>query len=94
MCPALALSAVLDARFKQLKFLEDTKKSAVIDALKSNVEILAEDHDYTSQQQVENEAISSSTMDSFDSPVAKRYKTSALDILLGPEESQETFTMS
>ena len=87
LCPVLALSAVLDARFKQLKFLEDTKKSAVIDALKSNVEILAEGHDCTSQQQVENEATSSSTMDSFDPPVAKRSKASALDILLGPEES-------
>ena len=68
LCPVLALSAVLDARFKQLKLLEDTKKITVIAALKSNVEILAEDHHCTSQQQVKNEAISSSTMDSFDPP--------------------------
>ena len=41
LCPILALSAILDARFKQLKFL-DIQKSAIIDALKSNLEIVLE----------------------------------------------------
>ena len=42
LCPVLALSAILDARFKQLKFFEDTQKSAITDTLKSNVEIVVE----------------------------------------------------
>ena len=108
LCPILALSAVLDARFKQLKFLGDQKR-AVIDALTSNVTIMAEDQvddiecneQESSQLEVENvedPAISSTTdsqaiLDEGGIPVAKRSKKSALDVLLGPEECQEMFTI-
>ena len=53
ICQILASSAILDARFKQLKFLEDTQKYAIIDALKSDVERMVDDQDCTMVDDIE-----------------------------------------
>ena len=105
-CPILALSAILGARFKQLKFLEEIQKSAIIDALKSNLEIVAEvredlEHqdcvivdeigeEGSSHPQVKDKVSTIDSSETPDAPLAKRCKKSALDILLGPEENEES----
>ena len=90
LCPILALSAILDARFKQLKFLEDIQKSAIIDALKSNLEIVAEvqedqepqdcvivdeiDEEGSSHPQVKDKVSTIDSSETPDAPLAKRCK--------------------
>ena len=111
LCPILHLSTILDTRFKQLKFLQDEQKCSIIDALKSNVEIMADDQDCTMADNLECTIIeqessqsemektqevelkdSQAILDEGSIPEAKKLKKkTALDVLLGPEESQETY---
>ena len=110
--PILGLTTVLDARFKLLKFLPDTQKSDIVDALKSNVERLLDDSDpdctmvsdtepdcmiSDHSPSTESEAPSVPTDSQIscdgDIPARKKPKKSALDILLGPEETSGSFTI-
>lgn len=101
------MATVLDAHFKLLKFLPDTQKSDIMYALKSNIERLMDDSDpdctmvsdiepecMISDQSpsIESEALSVPSCDG-DIPAHKKPKKSALDILLGPEETSGSFTI-
>ena len=105
MSPILGLCTVLDARFKHLKFLDETTRSDVLHSLQSNAEMLMSDRDLDpdctmaddvtliSQDSQDISHQEDSQEDSQDvMPAAKKAKSnkkSALDILLGPEESSE-----
>jgi len=110
LCPILGLSTILDARFKQLKFLQDEQKCSIINVLKSNVEIMADDQDCTMADNLECTIIeqefsqsemektqevelkdSQAILDEGGISETKKLKKTALDVLLGPEESQETY---
>ena len=105
LSPILGLCTVLDARFKHLKFLDETTRSDFLHSLQSNAEMLMSDCDLDpdcimaddvmliSQDSQDISHQENSQEDSQDvMPAVKKAKSnkkSALDILLGPEENSE-----
>lgn len=101
LSPILGLCTVLDARFKHLKFLDETTRSDVLHSLQSNTEMLMSDRDLdpdctmaddvvlTSQDSQDTSYQEDSQDDMPAAKKAKSNKKSALDILLGPEENNE-----
>ena len=101
LSPILGLCTVLDARFKHLKFLDETTRSDVLHVLQSNTEILMSDRDLDPDCTMADDVvlISQESQETShqenlqdDMPTAKKarsHEKSALDILLGPEDNSQ-----
>ena len=101
LSPILGLCTVLDARFKHLKFLDPNVRSAVVNVLQTNTEMSMSESDKDPDCTMTDDiaVISQDTLSQEDSqdlendtPVPKKVKKPrklALDILLGPEDSNE-----
>ena len=101
--PILGLSTVLDPRFKQLKFLTSAQKSDIMFALETNIERVDDSGRGSTRVSDgcdkddcliidQNPCDDSQSISDADVPPCKKLKTSALDILLGPEETS-SFTI-
>ena len=101
--PILGLSTVLDPRFKQLKFLTSVQKSDIMYALETNIERVDDSGRGSTRVSDgcdkddcliidQNPCDDSQSISDADVPPCKKLKTSALDILLGPEETS-SFTI-
>ena len=101
--PILGLSTVLDPRFKQLKFLTSAQKSDIMFALETNIERVDDSGRGSTRVSDgcdkddcliidQNPCDDSQSISDADVPPCKKLKKSALDILLGPEETS-SFTI-